>query len=182
MNPMVMRMKPAAVAHVLVRITAAALIAALWLDGGGGSIGADLRLDGSMGPDNSRPYASLQSMSADKQEESSSPDHIAFLIGKLKDKSYTETYGEGYTWYTAAEELGTIGKPAIPALIANLDTDDDYERTLTLYALLLATQEPNVKAFASDYIHANLYFDPSTHPGMVAEALAWWEKYKANWE
>src|SRR5687768_2302477 len=47
---------------------------------------------------------------------------IRFNLDKLKDRSYTKTYGDGNTWYTAAEELGGIGKPAIPHLIKKLDT------------------------------------------------------------
>lgn len=106
---------------------------------------------------------------------------VRYYIDKLKDKSYTDTYGEGYTWYTAAEELGKIGKPAIPYLIEKLKTTDDYERSLALYALLLATQHENVKAFAgNDYINVNLDFNAGNHPPMVKVANDWWEKYKDN--
>lgn len=106
---------------------------------------------------------------------------VRYYIDKLNDKTYTGTYGEGFTWYTAAEELGKIGKPAIPYLIDKLSTTDDYERSLTLYALLLATQQENVKAFAgNEYINVNLDFDASHHPDMVKTAMDWWEKYKSN--
>ncbi len=110
-------------------------------------------------------------------------ERVAYNIEKLKDKAYIGTYGDGYTWYTAAEELGMIGKPAIPALIQKLDTKDDYERTLVFYALLLATQHDNVKEFTKgEYINTSLDFNVKTHPEMKKQALAWWEKYKSNWK
>lgn len=108
-------------------------------------------------------------------------EKVEFFLEKLKDKSFTGTYGEGYTWYTAAEELGMLGKPAIPGLIEKLNTKDDYERALTLYALLLATQHDNVKIFTNgEYIDVNLDFDGNNHPESVAKAMAWWDKYKQN--
>jgi bla regulator protein BlaR1 len=108
-------------------------------------------------------------------------EKVQFYLDKLKDKSYTGTYGEGYTWYTAAEELGMIGKPAIPGLIEKLDSKDDYERALALYALLLASQHDNVKSFTNgEYINVNLDFNAETHPEMIEIARAWWEKYKEN--
>jgi hypothetical protein len=57
---------------------------------------------------------------------------FSFYLDKLKDLNFTSTYGEGYTWYIAAEELGKMGKPAISYLIQKLDAKDDYERTQTL--------------------------------------------------
>ncbi len=69
---------------------------------------------------------------------------MLYYIFKLKDKDYTRPYGheeEPYTWHIAAEELGQIGKPAIPYLIKNLQTNDAYEKGVTLYALLLASQK-----------------------------------------
>ena len=46
-----------------------------------------------------------------------------------------------------------VGKPAIPGLIEKLETDDDYERALALYALLLASQHENVKEFTNGEIY-----------------------------
>lgn len=137
------------------------------------------------GANNSNPSVSPQAT-----HESSSPDtesmtteeKVVYYIDKLKDQSFTGIYGDGFTWYTAAEELGTIGKPAIPALIEKLDTKDDYERTLALYALLLATQQENVKTFTNgEYINVNLDFDVDHHPDMVKTAMEWWDKYKSNY-
>ncbi len=108
-------------------------------------------------------------------------EKVEFYLDKLKDKEFTGTYGDGYTWYTAAEELGMIGKPAIPGLIKKLDTQDDYERALALYALLLASQQENVKSFSKgEYIDVNLDFNKDNHTEMVDKAMAWWDKYKDN--
>lgn len=182
MNPMVHPVRMNKTGRALAVFAAGVLIVALMLAGGGSASSAVQTLQEKAAPAMLHTVQPIQMLLLDKQEETSVQEKIDYYMEKLKDRSFTTTYGEGFTWYTAAEELGMIGKPAIPALIANLDTDDDYERALTLYALLLSTQEPNVKAFASDYIHANLYFDPSTHPQMVKEAYAWWNKYKSNWE
>ena len=114
-------------------------------------------------------------------EDQAIEEKIEFYLDKLKDRKYTSTYNEGYIWYTAAEELGKIGKPAIPGLIEKLQTQDDYERALALYGLLLATQDDNVKSFTSgEYINVNLDFNKETHPEMVKTAMAWWDKYKDN--
>ena len=103
---------------------------------------------------------------------------VDYYIDQLKDPTYTSIYNEDYTYYIAAESLGQIGKPAIPKLIEKLSTEDDYERALVLYALLLASQADNVKAFAGDdYIQTSLDFDSRNHPKLVEIASAWWEKY-----
>lgn len=108
-------------------------------------------------------------------------EKVEFYLEKLKDKEFTGIYNEEYTWYIAAEELGMIGKLAIPGLIEKLDTQDDYERALALYALLLATQQDNVKSFTNgEYINVNLDFNKDNHPEMVDLAKAWWNKYKNN--
>lgn len=108
-------------------------------------------------------------------------EKVEFYLEKLKDKEFTGIYNEEYTWYTAAEELGMIGKPAIPGLIEKLETEDDYERALALYALLLATQQDNVKSFTNgEYINVNLDFNKDNHPEMVDMAMSWWNKYKNN--
>lgn len=106
---------------------------------------------------------------------------ISYYIEKLPDPTYVSLYNVEYTYYTAAESLGQIGKPAIPALIERLSTEDDYERALVLYALLLASQADNVKVFCGDdYINTSLDFDARNHPDQVKIALDWWEKYKSN--
>lgn len=105
---------------------------------------------------------------------------VDYYIDKLKDTTYCSIYNENYIYYTAAENLGIIGKPAIPKLIEKLSTTDDYERTLALYALLLASQADNVKAFSgNDYIHTSLDFDSRNHSAQVKIAMDWWEKYNS---
>lgn len=103
---------------------------------------------------------------------------VDYYIDELKDPNNTSLYNEDYTYYISAENLGLIGKPAIPKLIEKLSTSDDYERALVLYALLLASQADNVKVFAgNDYIQTSLDFDSRNHPDQVKIAMAWWEKY-----
>ena len=107
-------------------------------------------------------------------------------LDKLKDPNYTSTYGHGYIWYIAAEELGNIGKPAIPYLIEKLNTKDDYERTQTLYALMLAAQHENVKIFTGgEYVkdkYSSAFPLPERHPDLIKAWEFWYEKYKDNWE
>ena len=106
---------------------------------------------------------------------------VDYYMDKLKDPTYVILHPNDSTYYIAAENLGLIGKPAIPALIERLNTKDDYERALALYALLLASQSEQVQAFCgNDYIHTNLDFDARNHPQQVNAALEWWEKYKDN--
>lgn len=103
---------------------------------------------------------------------------VDYYIDQLKDPTYTSVYNDDYTYYIAAESLGQIGKPAIPKLIEKLSTEDDYERALALYALLLASQADNVKVFAGDdYIQTSLDFDSRNHSALIDVAEAWWEKY-----
>lgn len=104
---------------------------------------------------------------------------VDYYINKLSDRDYRTVYNEGSPYYIAAENLGILGKVAIPRLIQVLDTTDDYERSLALYALLLASQQEDVKAIVGDdYIHVNLDFDTSSHDEAVKIAKAWWAKYQ----
>ena len=106
---------------------------------------------------------------------------VTYYMDQLANPNYVTTYNTDYVWYTAAEALGELGKPAIPSLINRLDTTNSYERSLVFYALLLASQAENVKAFAGDdYIHTYLDFDSSNHPAQKKIALEWWEKYKSH--
>lgn len=105
---------------------------------------------------------------------------VDYYIDKLKDPTYVSIYNHDYIYYTAAENLGQIGKAAIPKLINRLDTPDDYERALVLYSLLLASQDDSVKPFANnDYIRVSLDFDARNHPADVEIAEKWWYKYKS---
>ena len=111
------------------------------------------------------------------------PDKTLYYISKLGDKTFTTTYNHDYTWYIAAEELGKIGKDAIPLLIENLNTGDVYEKSLTFYALQLASQNDNVKSFTKgEYINVKspLAFDGKDFDEMTKIVNAWWQKYKNN--
>ena len=129
----------------------------------------------------SQSYATL--LSTVQRGDVHDENDMFFLLSKLKDPNYTDTYNEGYTWYIAAEELGMIGKPAIPFLIEKLHTRDDYERTQTLYALLLASQKENVRAFTGgEYVKGNgmALPRPEDHPDIIHDWKVWFEKYKDN--
>lgn len=120
-----------------------------------------------------------------KSREMQELGKVMYYVGKLSDKDFIGSYGHGYTWYAAAEELGKIGKPAVPYLVENLQTKNDYERTVTFYALMLATQHDNVKELTKgDYINlqAPLEFNAKNHPEMKKKVDAWWEKYQSYWE
>lgn len=118
----------------------------------------------------------------DEINEKDTEEKVEYYISKLKDKNYIFSYGgeeEPNIWYTAAEELGTIGKPSIPSLIKNLETDDSYEKGLTLYALLLASQDERLREVTKgEYIEAGLTFDEKEQAEFTEAALNWWEKYK----
>lgn len=132
-------------------------------------------------------YTPIWGIFKDKTPQTSKEalDNILYYMDKLKDKNFVKTYGDGEnikTWYTAAEELGNIGKPAIPYLIMRLSTKDDYERTLAFYALRLASQHENVKSFAKDFIDVQLDFEVKNHEKMNKTAHEWYRKYKSNFE
>lgn len=112
----------------------------------------------------------------------SDAEKVAFYMERLGDPEYRATYGHGYPWYIAAEELGMIGKPAIRPLLANLDVEDDFERALTLYALLLASQHPSVAELTGgDYARATNAWDVESHPESARIAREWWERHKESW-
>ncbi len=109
--------------------------------------------------------------------------HLAhYYVDKLADKNYTKKYNDDYIFYTAAESLGDLGKVSIPILISKLEySNDSYETALIFYALLLASQSPDVSAFTNNhYIQTYLDFDPSTHPEKRKIVQDWWNTYKDN--
>ncbi len=124
-----------------------------------------------------------------KTEELPSVDqqtkNINFYISKLKDKSYVGTYGgeHRYEWFTAAEELGMIGLPAIPALIENLKTTDPYELMLSLYALMLASQDKQLMSkTGGEYINLETVLEEKANTKNKQIALKWWDKYQHIWK
>ena len=118
-------------------------------------------------------------------ENWSTEKKVSYYIRKLPDPSYATTYGcdDGKTtWHTAAEQLGLVGKPAIPALMDRLDTHDPHERSLVLYALLLASQDDELrKATQGDYIKVYAW-DPKTHDENAKIACDWWARWQHLWD
>ena len=81
-------------------------------------------------------------------------------------------------WYIAAERLGEIGLPAVPLLFARLNTRDAYEQMLVLYALQLATQDPQLMARTrGDYVQLGVVLDPAYNADNVETAQQWWQQY-----
>jgi septal ring factor EnvC (AmiA/AmiB activator) len=109
-------------------------------------------------------------------------DPLEFYLEKLKDPDFISTYGDDYTWYIATEELGKMGKPAIPFLIKKLDTKDNFERKQALYALMLAAQHENVKSFTGgEYVKNDEFPSPEKDTSIIKAWRSWYEKYKNNW-
>lgn len=76
-----------------------------------------------------------------------SPEEASYYVSRLADRRFVTSYGDRNNrrpWYIAAEKLGEIGLPAVPLLFARLNTTDEYEQMLVLYALQLATQDPQL--------------------------------------
>ena len=115
---------------------------------------------------------------------------VSYYIRKLPDQSYVTYYGdEGdvdlsdrVTWHTAAEQLGQVGMPAIPTLMGRLDSTDPHERSLVLYALLLASQDDDLrKATKGDYIKVYAW-DPKAHDKNADIAREWWSRWQHLWD
>lgn len=110
---------------------------------------------------------------------------IEHYLSKLPDRDYVKTYGgpeHPRTWYTAAEALGEIGKPAVPALIERLDSPDPYELMLALYALMLASQDPALMAETEgDYLRLGTVLTPDTNEENRRLALDWWRRHQHLW-
>lgn len=113
------------------------------------------------------------------------PDDLHYNLSKLDDPEFTQIYGDGENtkiWYTAAENLGSIGKPAIPHLIAKLDSANEHEVMLALYALQLASQDPALQQQTDgNYIALPSVLNPRANQHNKAIALSWWEQYQHLW-
>ncbi len=104
---------------------------------------------------------------------------LTFYISKLKDTSYYEKYNHNYKWFTAAEELGKIGAPAIPKLMERIDNANSYERDQIFYALLLASQNENTKKLVGDdYIKVGRTAEARQLDIFTTTAKIWWDKHK----
>lgn len=128
------------------------------------------------------PAAADNDTSADA---STKPEAAYYYITRLPDRSYVQTYGDSDNprpWYTAAEALGEIGKPAIPALMERLDTADPYELKLALYALMLASQDTALQAETDgDYLQLDTVLTEDNNAENRQRALAWWERHRHLW-
>ncbi|RME31869.1 MAG: hypothetical protein D6800_00380 [Candidatus Zixiibacteriota bacterium] len=111
-------------------------------------------------------------------------DPIRFYLSKLGDSTFVSHYGDfdkPLVFRIAAEELGEIGKPAIPPLIGMLDTTTGYTHRQVLYALLLAAQHNNVVAFTrGDYPPDKRRKE---YQGIPIEQgwHMWFDKYRDHW-
>ena len=139
------------------------------------------------------PTESVPSEEVDSSDRQSEPDEytdraddLDYNLSKLDDPEFTQTYGDGENekiWYTAAENLGSIGKPAIPHLIAKLDSDSEHEVMLALYALQLASQDPALQRQTDgNYIALPSVLNPRANRHNRAIALSWWEQFQYLWD
>lgn len=111
-------------------------------------------------------------------------EKAAYYVSRLADRRFVSQYGgqdNPRVWYIAAERLGEIGLPAVPLLFARLNTTDDYELMLALYALQLATQDPLLMARTrGDYIQLPTVLDSAANAGNVSIANEWWQRHSAK--
>lgn len=123
---------------------------------------------------------------AEQEGSTDRPDDLHYNLSKLDDPEFTQTYGDGENekiWYTAAENLGNMGKPAIPYLIEKLESDNQHEVMLALYALQLASQDPELQEKTrGNYISLPSVLNPRANRHNKAIALSWWEEYQHLWE
>lgn len=110
-------------------------------------------------------------------------EEAAYYVSRLADRRFVSRYGDSNnprTWYIAAERLGQIGMPAVPLLYARLNSHDNYELMLVLYALQLATQDPVLMAKThGDYIQLTAALDPSANTDNLRIAQQWWQQHSA---
>lgn len=108
-------------------------------------------------------------------------EEAAYYVSRLADRRFVSSYGDRdnpRTWYIAAERLGEIGKPAVPLLFARLNTQDEYELMLVLYALQLATQDPMLMVRTrDDYIQLRTTLDPAGNAENARIAQQWWQQH-----
>ncbi|WP_249322162.1 hypothetical protein [Halomonas sp. PGE1] len=113
-------------------------------------------------------------------------DEAHYYISRLPDRRFVATYGgeeHPRPWYIAAERLGQIGEPAIPLLAARLESSDEYELMLALYALMLASQDPSLMAATGgDTLELGSVLDPRHNAENLALARAWWQRQGWRWE
>ncbi len=110
-------------------------------------------------------------------------EEASYYVSRLADRRFVASYGDRDNrrpWYIAAERLGEIGLPAVPLLFARLNTSDAYEQMLVLYALQLATQDPQLMVRTrGDYVQLGVVLDPAYNDENVHIARQWWQQYAA---
>ena len=112
-------------------------------------------------------------------------DSVDVYIKKLGDSLFVSHYGDyvkTVTWRIAAEELGAIGKRSVPHLIGLLDTENDYELSQVLYALMLASQHNDILSFTKDDNPSNRRRIEYRDMPKSDAWKKWFEKYKHEWE
>lgn len=107
-------------------------------------------------------------------------EEAAYYVSRLSDRRFVSYYGDQNNrraFYIAAERLGDIGLPAVPLLYARLNTPDEYEQMLVLYALQLATQDPLLKTkTGGDYVQFPSVLSPESNAQNVVIAQQWWQR------
>ncbi|MCP1313565.1 hypothetical protein [Halomonas sp. 707D7] len=100
-------------------------------------------------------------------------EQAAYYVSRLSDRRFIAP-GPSGPRYVAAEELGRIGLPAVALLLSRLDSRDEYEVMLALYALELATSDPQLLARTrSDAIELVDPLNPEANARNVAAAKEW---------
>ncbi|WP_447555938.1 hypothetical protein [Vreelandella sp. EE22] len=114
---------------------------------------------------------------------STSPEEkAAYYVSRLSDQRFVAPGPDGVR-YVAAEQLGEIGLPAVPLLLARLDTRDEFELMLALYALELATQDPLLMArTGGDAIELTDALNPQTNSENAATARQWQQRHAGTLE
>lgn len=111
-------------------------------------------------------------------------EEASYYVSRLSDRRFVSSYGDRDNprpWYIAAEKLGEIGLPAVPLLFARLNTSDEYEQMLVLYALQLATQDPQLMVRTSgDYVQLGVVLDPAHNAENVVTAQQWWQQHASQ--
>ena len=116
----------------------------------------------------------------------SQEDEAHYYVSRLADRRFIDVYGDKEhprVWYIAAERLGQIGEPAIPLLYARIETEDEYELMLVLYALQLATQDSSLLAeTGGDYVRLTTSLQAEANAENRQIALAWWQRQGWRWQ
>ena len=113
-------------------------------------------------------------------------DEAHYYMARLADRRFVAAYGaeeHPRPWYIAAERLGQIGEPALPLLASRLDTSDEYELKLVLYALMLASQDPQVMAATDgDYLELDEVLSTRSNAENRRQAREWWQRQGWRWQ